>query len=77
MLSSSALDRGLDPRSGQTKGYKIGMRCFSAKYATLRIKSKDRLDRNHDNVSEWGDMSMHKLLFQCARTIKIQLSVLV
>jgi len=28
-------------------------------------------------VSEWGDMSTHRLLFQGADTIKIQLSVLV
>jgi hypothetical protein len=27
----SAIDRGFDPREGQTKDYKIGMCCFSAK----------------------------------------------
>jgi hypothetical protein len=32
---------------------------------------------NQDNVSEWGDMSIYRLLFQWASTIKIQLSVLV
>jgi hypothetical protein len=41
VLSSSAVDRGLEPRSGQIKDYKIGMCCFSAKYAALRSKSKD------------------------------------
>jgi hypothetical protein len=36
------------------------------------------LVRNQDIiVSEWGDMSIHGLLFQWANTIKIQLSVLV
>jgi hypothetical protein len=35
------------------------------------------LARNQDNVSEWGDMSIRGLLFQWARTIKIQLRVLV
>jgi hypothetical protein len=30
MLSSSAVDRGLEPRSGQTKDDKIGIYCFSA-----------------------------------------------
>jgi hypothetical protein len=35
------------------------------------------LGRNQNNVSEWGDMSICGLLFQWARTIKIQLSVLV
>jgi hypothetical protein len=35
------------------------------------------LARTHDNVSEWGDMSIRGLLFQCACIIQIQLSVLV
>ena len=33
VLASSVVDRGFDPRSGQTKDYKIVMCCFSAKYA--------------------------------------------
>ena len=53
MLTSSAVDRGFEPRSGQTKDYKIGICCFSAKHAVWR-KSKDWLARNQDNVSEWG-----------------------
>jgi hypothetical protein len=40
-LASSAVDRGFDPRSGQTKDYKIGICCFSAKHTALRSKSKD------------------------------------
>jgi hypothetical protein len=52
---------------------KIGICCFSAKHAALRRKSKDWLVGNQDNVSEWGDMSIRKLLFRWARTIKIQL----
>jgi len=71
------VDRGFDPRSGQTKDYKIGINCFSAKQAALRRKSKDWLAQNQDNVSEWGNMSVCGLLFQWASTIKIQLSVLV
>ena len=35
MLSSIAIDHGLVPRSGQTKDYKIGICCFSAKHAAL------------------------------------------
>jgi hypothetical protein len=31
--ASSMLDRGFEPRSGQTKDYKIGICCFSAKHA--------------------------------------------
>ena len=71
------LDRGFDPRSGQTKDYKIGICCFSTKHPTLRRKTKDWLARNQNNVSEWSDMSTCRLLFQSASTIKIQLSVLV
>ena len=37
---SSAVYRGFDPRQGQTKHFKIGICCFSAKHATLRRKSK-------------------------------------
>ena len=64
MLVSSAVDHGFQPRSGQTKDYKIGICCFSSKNTTLRRKSKDRLARNQNNVSEWSDMSTCGLLFQ-------------
>jgi hypothetical protein len=37
MLTSSVVDRGFEPLSGQTKDYKIGICCFSAKHAPLRI----------------------------------------
>jgi hypothetical protein len=52
VLDSSAVD------------YKIGICCFSAKQAALERKNTDWLARNQDNVSEWGDMSIHRLLFQ-------------
>jgi hypothetical protein len=48
---SSAVDRGFEPLSGQTKDYKIGICCFSFKQAALRRKSKDWLDWNQDYVS--------------------------
>jgi hypothetical protein len=51
VLASSAVDHG----SGRTKNYKIGICCFSAKYAALRRKSQDWLARNQDSVSEWTD----------------------
>jgi hypothetical protein len=35
VLASSAVDRGFEPQSGQTKNYKIGICCFSAKHAAL------------------------------------------
>jgi len=61
---------------GQTKDYKNGICYFSAKHAAWRGKSKDWLVRNQDNVSEWCDMSIRRLLFQWTRTIQIQLNVL-
>ena len=64
VLALSAVDRGFEPWSGQTKDYKIGICCFHAKHAALRRKSKDWLAQNQDNVSEWGDMSIRGLLFQ-------------
>ena len=59
-FASSAVDRGFEPPSGQTKDYKISICCFSDKHAALRRKRKDWLARNQDNVSEWGDMSSTK-----------------
>ena len=32
VLASSAVDRGFEHRSGQTKDYKIGICCFSTKH---------------------------------------------
>ena len=52
------VDRGFESRSGQIKDYAIGICCFSSKHAALRRKSKDRLARSPDNVSEWGDISI-------------------
>ena len=77
MLASSAVDRGFEPRSGQTKDYEIGMCCFSALHAASRRKRKDWSARNQNNVSEWSDMYIRGLLIQLANTINIQLSVLV
>jgi hypothetical protein len=54
VLASSAVDCGLEPRSGQTKDYKIGIWCFSTKHAALRRKSKHWLAQNQNNVSEWS-----------------------
>ena len=62
VLTSSAVDRGFKPWSGQTKDYKIGICCICAKHTALRRKSKDRLARNRNNVSEWSDMSTPGML---------------
>jgi len=50
VLASRAVDRGYDPKSGQTKDYTISICFLSVKHAALRRKS--RLARNQDNVSE-------------------------
>ena len=68
VLASSEVDRGFEPRSGQTKDYKIGICRCSAKHTALSRKNRDLMARNQDNVTEWGDMSIRGL---------IQLSVLV
>ena len=64
LLASCSVHCGFKPRSGQNKDYKIVICCFSAKHAALRRKSKDWLARNQDNMSEWSDMFICKLLFQ-------------
>ena len=64
VLASSVVDCGFEPRSGQTKDYKISICCFSAKHAALKRKNKDWLARNQKNVFEWSDMSTRGLLFQ-------------
>ena len=73
MLASGVLYRGFESGLGQTKDYKIGICCFSAKNAALRRKNQDWLGRNQDNLSEWSYMCTGGLLIQWA---KIQLSVL-
>ena len=64
VVTSSEVDRGLDPQSDQSTEYKIGV-CVASplKHAALMSKSKDWLARNQNIVSEWGDMSIHGLLF--------------
>ena len=76
ILASSAVDCRFEHRLGQTKDYRIGICCPSAKYTALRRKSKDWLARNVDNVSEWSDMSTRTLLFRSVSSVNIQLSVL-
>jgi uncharacterized protein (UPF0303 family) len=70
VLVSNAENRGIEFLSGQIKYYKIGMCCFSVKHKGLRSKNKDWLTRNQNNVSEWSDMSTHRLLLQWASAIK-------
>jgi hypothetical protein len=66
MLTLSAVECRFKPQSSQTKDYKIGICCFSAKRTAL--KSKDWLAWSRDNVSVWGDMSIRGLLFHLTST---------
>jgi hypothetical protein len=43
MLASSVVDRGFEPRSGQTKDYEIGICCFSAIKARSFKEKEQRL----------------------------------
>ena len=40
VFASSVVDRWFEPRSGQTKDYKIGICCFPSKHTSFRSKSK-------------------------------------
>jgi hypothetical protein len=80
MLTQCTVDRGFEPWLGKTKDSEFDICCFSAKHAALlplRRKRKDWLAWNQDNVFEWGDMSICRLLFPWASTMKIQLNMLV
>ena len=59
MLTSSAVDCGFDPGSGQTKDNEIGIYCFFAEHTALRSESKDC--GNLINVFAWSDMSTCRL----------------
>ena len=63
MLALSVVDHGFKTRSVQTKDYKIGIYCFSAKHAAVKSNNKDWLARNQDNVFEWGHITTHRLFF--------------
>ena len=64
ILVQSVVYCGFEPRTGQTNDYKIVIFCFPAKHISIRKKSKDWLARNQNNVSEWSDMFIRRLLFQ-------------
>ena len=59
VLASSAVERGFEPRSGQTKDY---LYLLLFRYARS-IKEKESA-RNQTNLSEWSEMSTRGLLFQ-------------
>ena len=71
------IESGVKHYNYNTNPYKIGICCFSDKHAAVRRKRKDWLARNQNSVSEWSNVSIRRLLFQWASTVKIQLSMLV
>lgn len=56
-LAPGSVDCGFKPRSGQTKDYNIGIRCFSDKHTVVRSENKVCLVRDPNNVSKWSDTS--------------------
>ena len=55
VLASSVVARGFEPRSCQTKDFKIGICCFTAEHVALGRKSKDWFTRNQDTMSDGGE----------------------
>jgi hypothetical protein len=51
VLAPSAIDRGFEPWSGQTKDYKFGICYFSAKQAALRRRGEHANHYATDPVS--------------------------
>ena len=66
---------GFKTWSVQTKDNNIGICNISTKHAASMSKSKDWFAQNHDNVSEWSDMSTHMLIQYKVDIIVISLNV--
>ena len=47
VLASSAVDRGFEPWSGQTKDFKIDICCFSSKHAAYTIHVANKYKYTH------------------------------
>ena len=71
----SMVDHGFEPRSGQTKDYKIGIFLLLCYKAYSFKEWEQRLGWHRIKIICPSDMSTHELLFQWASTIKIQLLV--
>jgi hypothetical protein len=72
VLASGAVDCGFEPRSGQTKDYKIGICCFSGKYVVLWRKgnaSSEIFQLYHGEnklIFKWNDDGVRFVLDQHA-----------
>jgi len=76
VIALNMIGRGFESQSDQTKDYKIGICCFSAKHTTLRSNIKYYLTMNQENVFERSDMPFCGLLFQSSSTKILQRSIL-
>ena len=77
VIISTVVDRGFEPRPGQTKDYKMCICCFSAKHEAFRRKSKDWLTRNQDNCVRMGRHVYRLTVVSVNYHSRLQLSVLV
>jgi hypothetical protein len=58
------VDRRFHLRSVQSNNNNTGVFCFSPNHAAIMNKSKNWLDQNQDNASDWSDIVIPGLLFQ-------------
>ena len=72
VLASSVIDHRFEPDRFKPKTLKLIFVAspLSTQHYSLRTRSRDWLAWNQDDMSEWGDMSISRLLFQWASTIK-------
>jgi hypothetical protein len=55
----------------KTKDCTTDIYCFCLDHTALRNNSKELLARNKDSVSEWSDMSTHRLMFHPGRHVSL------
>lgn len=67
------IDNDFESQWGQNKAYEICIFCLKPKYAALGGYSQEWWARNHDNISDWNDMAIRRLLFQLSGTVQIEI----
>jgi hypothetical protein len=68
VLTSSAVDRGFESRSGQTKDYQIDICCFSTKHAALRRRGRISKDRQHNGQNKKDKRRTDNIMVKIKRT---------
>ena len=69
VLASSAVDHGFEPRSGQTKDFKIGICCFSTKHGFRVSVVSDVRERVQDLGSHLHFMLRRSSLVECVSVL--------